>query len=125
VGYDCFAYSFHPLLLREAYVPIGDDGSGSVRTQNMTREEIKGFPTFAPNWLLLGSLFPTLRTFSSSFSPLNASFFDRVLSSDRTRCSSRSLTPRLYSPANVLSSDHIHRVLDYRQRQSGELLAAL
>ena len=57
---------------------------GSVRTQNTTREEMKGFPTFAPHWLLLGSLFPTLRTLSSGFSPLNASFFDRVLSSDRT-----------------------------------------
>ncbi len=45
---------------------------------------MKGFPTFAPHWLLLGSLFPTLRTLSSGFSPLNASFFDRVLSSDRT-----------------------------------------
>src|SRR5204863_8713951 len=41
------------------------------------------FPTFAPIWLLLGSRFPTLRTLESGFSPLNASFFDRVLGSDR------------------------------------------
>jgi pimeloyl-ACP methyl ester carboxylesterase len=63
---------------------VVDGGIGFCQNSEHDQRRDERFPHFRTKWLLLGSLFPTLCTLSSGFSPLNASFFDRVLSSDRT-----------------------------------------